>query len=357
MLLPQPKKIIRRKRNELSGQPLEQNIHQGWNGVIKNISGAAVTKAEENLLSRGKKFCPIQLDPPVVRIQKELDIFFRNLRIQWIFQNQPDRRSELEKTFYQKSNWEPPKACSEIENMIQKIQDQFDKWSPPHWIKDNLPRNERNFLNSVKDNNEIVYMWEDKGGSFTKMTRNQYIAVGEKELEANSYSKVTGDPCQKIKTENDQLVSHMQARGEIPDKVAAYLLNGEKKMSKFYHLLKTHKISPNMDNPAELIESGTLPVRGIISAIKSPLERLGGFVDYFLKPGMQDLPTFIQDTKHVLQIIEELNTQIDKGEVSLDGVGLVALDIESMYSNMSEELGNGASKQFLESRNGRGGTG
>ena len=94
-LQPQPKKRRRRKRNELSEQPLEQNIHQGWNGVIKNISGEAVTKAEENLFSRGKKFCPIQLDPPVVRIQKELDIFFRNLRIQWIFQNQPERRSEL----------------------------------------------------------------------------------------------------------------------------------------------------------------------------------------------------------------------------------------------------------------------
>ena len=110
---------------------------------------------------------------------------------------------------------------------------------------------------------------------------------------------------------------------------------------------------PNLSSGDLIAE--IIPLTGNVpDSINSPLERLGGFVDYFLKPGMQDLPTFIQDTKHVLQIIEELNTQIDKGEVSLDGVGLVALDIESMYSNMSEELGNGASKQFLESRNGRG---
>ena len=96
--------------------------------------------------------------------------------------------------------------------------------------------------------------------------------------------------------------------GGISNKVAAYLVNGDKKISKFYHLLKNLKIPPTIENPADLMESGSLPVKGIISAVNSPLERLGGFVDYFLKPGMQNLPTFIQDTKHVLQIIDELNT-------------------------------------------------
>ena len=54
----------------------------------------------------------------------------RNLRIQWIFQDKPDKRSDLEKQFYQKSDWEPPPACLEIENMISRIQENFDKWSP-----------------------------------------------------------------------------------------------------------------------------------------------------------------------------------------------------------------------------------
>jgi hypothetical protein len=80
------------------------------------------------------------------------------------------------------------------------------------------------------------------------------------------------------------------------------------------------------------------------------LKKLAGLVDYFLKPGMQNLPTFLQDTKHVLLIIEEINEKVDKGEVSLDGVGLVSLDIESMYSNMSLELGGNACKEYLDSR-------
>ena len=58
----------------------------------------------------------------------------------------------------------------------------------------------------------------------------------------------------------------------------------------------------------------------------------------------------MQDTKHTLQVIEDINNKIDSGELSLDGVGVVTLDVESMYKNMSEELGTAASKEYLNSR-------
>ena len=53
---------------------------------------------------------------------------------------------------------------------------------------------------------------------------------------------------------------------------------------------------------------------------------------------MKQLPSFLQDTKHVLQIIDEINQNIEAGEVSLDGVALVTLDVEAMYNNMTDEL-------------------
>ena len=85
-----------------------------------------------------------------------------------------------------------------------------------------------------------------------------------------------------------------------------YLLNGEKKLSKFYHLLKTHKIPLDVDNPAQWLENNGFPVRGIIAACGSPTERLAGFVDFFLQPGMTSLPSFLRDTKHTLQQIEQI---------------------------------------------------
>ena len=87
-----------------------------------------------------------------------------------------------------------------------------------------------------------------------------------------------------------------------------------------------------------------------MSGCGAPTERLSGFVDHHLQAGMQSLSTFLKDTKHTLQIIEEINDKIDGGEVSLEGVALVSLDVDSMYNSMSEDLATGACKEFLEKR-------
>jgi hypothetical protein len=76
---------------------------------------------------------------------------------------------------------------------------------------------------------------------------------------------------------------------------------------------------------------------------------LAGFVDFFLQAGMKNLDTFLQDTKHTLQIIENLNDQISGVTLSLDGVAIVSMDVESMYKNMSEDLATGACKEFIDS--------
>ena len=146
-------------------------------------------------------------------MQDELNRFFRILRIKWKFYDQPDKRTELEKAFYQKSSWEPPKACKEIEDMINKIQELFDRWAPPRHIKDNLTKEERKFLKDLKEDDEIIYKWEDKGPSFTKMNTNQYIEAGEKELQnPRFYKSVDEDPCDAVKEKCNKLVNAMFTR-------------------------------------------------------------------------------------------------------------------------------------------------
>ena len=156
-----------------------------------------------------------------------------------------------------------PKACVEVE---RKIQDNFNNWKPPRWIEDNLSKEERTLLKEIKNDENIVYMWEDKGPSFVKMTREQYITAGEKELEKDCYQIVPNDPSEKGKAENDKLVQKMLRGGEISDKVTTFLQNGDKSLSNFYHIVKTHKIPPCIENPVDWIDQQGLPVRGIISA-------------------------------------------------------------------------------------------
>ena len=356
-LQPQPKRKRRRRRHKTSTNvvacdDIADNVK--WNDIVKNISNVPVTATEAQLLGKGKKFCPVELDPPIIRMQSELNRFYRMLRISWQFDGQEDTRSNLEKEFYHKSTWEPPKACKEIENFIDKIQDNFDKWTPPKYIKDNLTKKERSILKNIQTENDIVYKWEDKGPSFTKMQKDQYLIAGEKELDNELvYKKFDVDLSNEVKEKCDAMVNGMLIRKEIPEKVALYLLSGEKNLCNFYHLLKTHKIPSEVENPQEWLDLNGHPLRGIISGRGGPTERLASFVNYFLQPGMKDLPSFLQDTKHTLQIIEEINQSIESGELSLEGVALVSLDVESMYNNMSEELAGGATREFLnESRKG-----
>ena len=44
------------------------------------------------------------------------------------------------------------------------------------------------------------------------------------------------------------------------------------------------------------------------------------------------------------------NSKIDNGEFSLDGIGLITLDVEKMYNTMTEDLALGGTKAYFERR-------
>ena len=257
----------------------------------------------------------------------------------------------LKKGFTQSQTGKNPKACVDIENYISRIQEKFERWKPSQKVSDNLSREERQFLKSVNENDDIIYMWEDKGPSFVKLSREQYLRAGNVELDNDKfYQEMLAYSPVEVKRKNDILVDEMLLKNEIPLKVAEYLKGGQCEVAKFYHLLKTHKIPATIDDPSEWLTENGFPIRGIVSGIGTPTERLSGFVDYFLQPGMQSLETFLKDGKHTVKIIEEINDQIKSGDISLEGVALVSLDVEAMYNNMTEDLGTGACEEFLENR-------
>ena len=109
------------------------------------------------------------------------------------------------------------------------MQEKFDKWKPPRFIKDNLSKDERNFIKQLKQNNDVIYKWEDKGPSFVKMKSEQYTKAGEKELEKpNFYKGVENDLSEEIKQKSDAIVQDMFVRDEITEPVAKFLIGGQK---------------------------------------------------------------------------------------------------------------------------------
>ena len=71
--------------------------------------------------------------------------------------------------------------------------------------------------------------------------------------------------------------------------------------------------------------SAGFPARGIISCRKTPTESLQDFVDFLLNPRMKQLPSFLQDTKHVLQKLHNRNEE---------ETNFVTADFKNMYGLM-----------------------
>ena len=61
----------------------------------------------------------------------------------------------------------------------------------------------------------------------------QYLQSGENELQNVQFYETINDPTLKIKRKCIELVSVMQKKGEISEKVSDYLMSGDIKLSNF----------------------------------------------------------------------------------------------------------------------------
>ena len=105
--------------------------------------------------------------------------------------------------------------------------------------------------------------------------------------------------------------------------------NSDPKTGRFYILPKIHK----QGNPG----------RPIISSNSHPTERISEFVDYHLKPLVQNLPSYIKDTTHFL-------LQLEKLAPLPENALLVTLDVSSLYTNIPHNEGIEACRHFLNTR-------
>ena len=108
------------------------------------------------------------------------------------------------------------------------------------------------------------------------------------------------------------------------------LIEGSRTPS-FYGLPKLHKAFSNFP-----------PLRPISSGSSSCTKRLSEFIDTFLKPLAQKLPSYVQDTT---SFINKLRTQKFSGPIYVS-----SLDVTSLYPNIDHEEGSQACEDLLNTR-------
>ena len=105
-------------------------------------------------------------------------------------------------------------------------------------------------------------------------------------------------------------MTDLQQNDQIKDTTAEFIIDKTKdtEPGAYTEQPKTHKFDKETQNISE-----GFPARGIISCRNTPTESLQDFIDFQLSQGMKVLPSYLKDTKHVLQ---KLHLRNEKGEVS-----------------------------------------
>lgn len=194
---------------------------------------------------------------------------------------------------------------------------------------DNLTQDERQALIELKEAKHTVIKRSDKGDNVVLMDDTNYeVEVKRLLSDQNTYRRLDVDPFPRVVHElNSKLDDAMEA-GLLMKREYEHLFVDDFSVTVFYCIPKVHK---SFERP---------PGRLIVSAIRGPVDKIGGYLDSLLKELVSDLKSYAQDTCHVLAKIADLKIE---GEA-----WLISIDVKSLYTSIPHECGIAVVKGFLD---------
>lgn len=289
--------------------------------MAKNFS---LTKAQESLLEKGLTFIPSKgiMKGQKKQLKFDLQAYHRKLKLSLYFEKN-QRKEKI--PFLPKSDWEPPdeKLPPEILALIKKDNKDLEKYYTLNNTISNLSKEEQNALKELQENKHIVIKPADKGNVIVILSRDQYIEEAKRQLSNKNYYKKLNNPIYLktvplIKTILIKLYKHKF----INKKQMLYLQgDGEPRPRRFYILPKIHKQPENWTVPFEIP-----PGRPIISDCDSETYYTAEYIDKFLTPLSTKHPSYVRDTYHFIELIN--NLKIPQNSF------MFTIDIDNLYTNI-----------------------
>ncbi|KAJ1203497.1 hypothetical protein NDU88_007282 [Pleurodeles waltl] len=278
-----------------------------------------LTPDESNVLNRGLGFVPTP-NEDFFRLHAELAQLFRKIRLHVFFKDKPAESLTPDSGLKKPSTFVPPSAMmpSEILTFEKAVLADISHLRPKQPFV-NIPKREKQALQLLSSDADIVIKQADKGGAIVVMNTTDYRSECCRLLsDTTYYTKITDDPTRRLQMQIRCLLEEARNNSWISPKEAEFLDTKDPIIPYFYCLPKIHK--------------GVLPPPGrpIVSGIGSVLEPLSIFCDHFLQPLVKHSSTYLQDTKDVLNLIDSIN---NSGSVQ----GIITLDVEALYTNIPQE--------------------
>ena len=224
--------------------------------------------------------------------------------------------------FHTYSSWNPP----DPDNLsLQKyLADVYTDLSNLHNHRpntDNLSEAEKLALKELDSNPDIVIKPADKGGKIVVLDRDAYINEAIRQLSNSKfYKKLTYNPIQTLILEISTFITYLRGQNLIDNDTFSFLHpNTNSRTPVSYMLPKIHKQNT--------------PGRPIISGCGSPTANLSIYLDHYLKPIVQQIPSYIKNTTHFLRILKTTNGHIPSNSI------LESFDVTSLYTNIPHDEG------------------
>jgi hypothetical protein len=223
---------------------------------------------------------------------------------------------------YQKSTWKPPIKL--INATLQRRTDTFIAHLRRMFVKrkckSNLLPYQRNILKILIENKDFLVINADKNLGPCIIERQIYIqrALNEHLKDTTTYKQLTtSEKVNKIYHLRKILENFINDNKKFLSKDDIKFLQRstivEDPLPKFYLTAKVHKVP--------------WKTRPIVSLSGSLLHGLGRWIDKLLQPFVKALPTYIQSSFHLKELLEKLPTLSSK-------VRIGTCDAVSMYTNI-----------------------
>ena len=171
---------------------------------------------------------------------------------------------------------------------------------------------------------DLIITNADKGGAVVIMDTDSYIKEANRQLsDKASYKQLTQDPTLQHNRMVNQTIERFKNEKLLPQKIADGLKITNPKTPKFYISPKIHK--PN--NPG----------RPVINSIECHTSEISRFVDHHLQPVVKQIPSYIKDTNHFINKVNNFSVPVNSI--------LVTMDIRSLYASIPNNKGIAATKK------------
>ena len=298
-----------------------------------------MTKDEISLLSKSPKFCLaergkyLESKSDVCELTRKLKIIDNFHDSDWVDKSLVKIRSTAE---IRTDNPWMKSICGKLESLEPEIKK----------IKDNVTPEEREALESLKNNKNIVIKKADKSNILVIMDRAYYknkLVLGD-HLETPTYERVNDDIDKEVIQKQMELLEEHQDC--LTKNENAYIKNHVWKTSNFYvnpKISKCEEISSKIQESTnaylKMSPPDSLKGRPIIAGPSSPIKPLSKLMDKLLSPLVAKQESYIKDDWDFIKFLPR--------KVNYD-CELLTCDIVSLYTSIPHELGLEAISYWID---------